>query len=339
MKKFIIKTLLLLVLFYSLFYLVYWSLPYYWANEGLSSKMKFWKQSKKDFNAVFIGSSRTQMHIMPSVFDSINVTCKIKSFNLGYGANSAEEILYLTENLIHSKESNHLKYIFVEVRPIWYNPDNLFTARGKYILNLKEYRFLSNYYSKTTYKYAKNDYKKALVEKLLGIGLIRDVFVYYFSTKKSFLVGVKEDGFTNRTTAIQNDKLNKLLKEEGNDIEKLKESLALRIQFASNSYENLYDVSDEDSLYVKRLEKLKKQAQEKDITLLYYPTIRFENTNLPALLHTIDANGTFNQSSNPSVYPELYELSYSGDASHLNEEGAFIYSRILAQLFNENFCQ
>ena len=339
MKKFIFRSVLILVIFYSCYYSIYFSLPFYWANEGFSTKMEYLKKQEKNINTVFIGSSRTQMHIMPSVFDSLTQACDVKSYNLGFGSNSAEEIIHFTEKLLQGKHSKDLKYIFVEVRPVWYNPENLFTTRGKYILDKTEYSFLTNYYSKTKYTHAVSDYRKAFIEKTLGIGVIRDVFSYYFNKDKSFLLGENNDGFVNRREAISKDKLNKLLEEQGNDVEKTRKELQKRFQFATDSYNTLQSVSDEDSLYVDRLKKLVSLANDKGIELYYYPTIRFENTNVPAILNAVDKNGLFLQTSNPKLYPELYSINYSGDVSHLSLKGAGIYTTILADLFNQKACQ
>lgn len=339
MLKFIRNTILLSIAVFAVLQLIEYAAPYYWANKGHQVKMRHWNQSDADFNTVFIGSSRTQMHVMPSIIDSLN-GYKTRSINLGYGSTSAEEALHFTEHLIRDDRYQDISYILLEVRPIWFNPDNLFTARGKYILSFSEYQFMKAYWERTDKEFAPSDYRLAFMEKVLKIGMIRDLVVFHvyrrFSHKDDFLLGAAKDGFLNRKVAIALDEQNSLLEEAGADRALVSKILADRSEFAQHAYRNLDDVQKADELYIDRLVALREQAAANGIRLYFYPTIRFENTNVPALLHGVGGEQPFMQTANPDKYPRLYDVEWSGDGAHLNQEGARYYSELLGSILNES---
>ena len=80
MNKLILKVIFFSVLLVGIILLLDKYIPYYWCNMGFSSGVEILKKNKNDFNTFFIGSSRTKMHIIPSLFDSVAGN-NIKSFN------------------------------------------------------------------------------------------------------------------------------------------------------------------------------------------------------------------------------------------------------------------
>ena len=340
MIKFISKIIITVFCLAVFVIAIQYSMPYYWGNKGWRTKMNYIYSNDLNINTVFIGSSRTQMHIIPTIFDSIT-NHETNSFNLGYGSTSAEETLHFTENLIQGEfAKNKLKNIFVEVRPIWFNPENIFTSRSKYILDYSEYSFLKNYYAKTNYSYAAADFRKAYIEKILGIGIIKEMIEYHVfeshTKKNDFLLGKEKNGFINHKQAIQKDKLNKKLREASLNYQKTAKNLIARTNFARKSYNNLADIKGQDLTYIKRLQSLKEKAKSNGIMLYYYPTIRFENTNVPAIIHAIDSNQIFIHTANPDSFNLLYDINYSGDVSHLSNSGALEYTKIIAKIFINN---
>ena len=146
-------------------------LPTYWGNEGHAVKMPY-VESHEEINTLFIGSSRTQFHIDPLVFDS--VTGKTQSFNLGYSSTRGEESMFFLEDLLaHENFLQNIDYIFLEVRPLFYDELLYKNLRGKYQLNKDRLIFLQSYFRPIN-DFATKDLSKSYVESLLGIGMVRD---------------------------------------------------------------------------------------------------------------------------------------------------------------------
>ena len=306
-------------------------LPSYWGNKGHAVKMPH-VESTRDINTLFVGSSRTQFHIDPIVFDSITGTTK--SFNLGYSSTRGEESMFFIEDLLSDKALlRSIDYIFLEVRPLFFDELLYKTLRGKYQLNKDRVMFLQSYFQPIN-KFATKDLSKAYVESLLGIGTLREEWCQLVVpslrlTENIAFVGRR--GFSNRKQAIENDDMNsKLVKAGEGFVDKLAERKAFAIQcYSSDSV----TISTSDSLYISRLTQLYNSLSDQGVQLYFIPTLRFENTNLPSLFNKMPNGYLFSNTSNPLLYPDLYAPEFSGDAAHLNSSGAILYSTILAELF------
>lgn len=306
-------------------------LPDYWGNQGHAVKMPY-VQSDDRINTLFVGSSRTQFHIDPLVFDSI--TGKTKSFNLGYSSTRGEESMFFLESLLDHKEFlQNIDYIFLEVRPLFYDELLYKNLRGKYQLNYERLLFLQSYFQPIN-AFATKDLSKAYVESLLGIGTIREAWIQLLfpGMRLNKAIGFFERrGFANRKKAIKSDQINSNLVAEGVDFA---EKLDDRRAFALQCYKaDKATINTSDSLYVKRLNALHDNLAKQGTTLYFIPTLRFENTPLPNLFKRLRQGDLYIETSNPLRYPDFYSPEFSGDAAHLNLQGARLYSRTLAELF------
>lgn len=86
-------------------------------------------------------------------------------------------------------------------------------------------------------------------------------------------------------------------------------------------------------LGVERLNALHDNLAKQGTTLYFIPTLRFENTPLPNLFKRLRQGDLYIETSNPLRYPDFYSPEFSGDAAHLNLQGARLYSRTLGELF------
>tara|TARA_Y100000589_G_C27190651_1_gene644661 strand:+ start:1852 stop:2874 length:1023 start_codon:yes stop_codon:yes gene_type:complete len=338
MKKFITKCTIFSIIITTFSIWINNSVPFYWANKGVDQKIKHIKENDIKYNTLFWGSSRTQMHIYPKEFDK-EMRGITKSFNLGYSSCRAEELIFLLEEFI-DKETNlveDLDFVFLEIRPIFYDEKTLFTSRGKYCLNKKSKNFLLNYYENSNLEYARKDINKAFIEKKLGIGVLRDKIAYLVRSlfqNENNLIG--ENGFLNRKKAIVLDHINHLLSNHREDSLKILSTLQKRKHFAEACFEKQNrKLNLNEKIYLKKLNSINDKLNEKGVKLVLFPTLRFQNSNIIALIKKANAVKIIDI-SNPSIHPEYYDYQLSGDASHLNIKGARMYSQDLAKGLKEN---
>lgn len=306
-------------------------LPTYWGNEGHAVKMPY-VESHEEINPLFIGSSRTQFHIDPLVFDS--VTGKTQSFNLGYSSTRGEESMFFLEDLLaHENFLQNIDYIFLEVRPLFYDELLYKNLRGKYQLNKDRLIFLQSYFRPIN-DFATKDLSKSYIESLLGIGMVRDEWsqlAFPSMRLNKSIAFFEKRGFANRKKAIESDQINSNLVAAGIDFT---DKLDDRRDFALRCYEaDKETISASDALYVERLNALHDDLSREGVALYFIPTLRFENTPLPNLFRKLNQGDLYAETSNPKRYPEFYSPEFSGDAAHLNLQGARLYSTVLADLF------
>ena len=331
MVSFLFRLLFFLILVVGTITVPRLFLPAYWGNEGHAVKMPY-VESHEHINTLFIGSSRTQFHIDPLLFDS--VTGKTQSFNLGYSSTRGEESMFFLEGLLAQKDIlKNIDYIFLEVRPLFYDEQLYKNLRGKYQLNRDRLLFLQSYFQPIN-EFATKDLSKAYVESLLGIGMLREEWIQLLFPSMRLnkcIAFFERRGFANRQKAIESDQINSNLVAAGVDFT---DNLDDRRVFALKCYEaDTESISASDSFYVERLNALYDDLSKEGVTLYFIPTLRFENTSLPSLFKKLHQGDLYVETSNPSRYPDFYNPQFSGDAAHLNLEGARQYSILLAELF------
>ena len=82
----------------------------------VTPKLTTFAATKQNYNAIFIGSSRTYRHIIPSIFDAelqrrgYNIT----SYNFGIYAMQLPETYFLLQQILAMKPP-HLQYVFIDI--------------------------------------------------------------------------------------------------------------------------------------------------------------------------------------------------------------------------------
>lgn len=84
----------------------------FWGDPDYIVKFDRFFSSPNDFNTVFVGSSRTMRHIDPIIFDSIT---GLNSFNFGIDGVGCPFNYQLCKEILDSKESEHLTFMFLEL--------------------------------------------------------------------------------------------------------------------------------------------------------------------------------------------------------------------------------
>ena len=110
MKKYLLKSLVFVVLVLILSSIIQLLAPYYWANEGYSAKIRYINETPEQYNTLFFGSSRMYRHIYPIIFDKRSIY-PVHSFNVGFAETFVPETYYLLENFLR-KTSNEKLAVF-----------------------------------------------------------------------------------------------------------------------------------------------------------------------------------------------------------------------------------
>ncbi|WP_456460887.1 hypothetical protein [Reichenbachiella sp.] len=318
--------------------------PYHWGNPWSSSKISYLEDMgvDNDFDTYFFGSSRVYRQIDPKTFDSTYSAItnqKIKSFNLGAPALFCPENYYLYEHFLESSTSDQMKNAFIEltnITPI--APELMHQERTTYFQNYSDVNFAirSFVYSsglsvKEKLVYTRN-YLVAWCENLFNIGQFGYAWIHPGYYKQDY-VGPNKDGFYSleRQLAFETDfEVLDDLQNRRNYFLSHQEELIKRAGFTSKYFET--DIGIVDSVHLGRVLSLIELSKQKNVNLIFVLPPRVKSQMLVNLYRLIPAQNKI-QLSNAKDWPDLYEINYSFDKGHLNDEGSRLYSVYLANEF------
>ena len=310
------------------------SLPYYWGNDLLSTKIHFLEEEGMDPNNYFIGSSITYRQAMPSVFDSLLQTPK-QTFNLAADGAMPPQTFHVFDHLIETDPT--IEYIFFELNSYDDLNARMFqSTRSKYYFTLGYLGSSLNYLYHTTIKFHYKvwmalKYGITYLENLFKIGMRGDYMK--FKAKANLLnfafMGKYGDGCSPFTTEItKNKKMSARLPEYA-------EQQKLDLLQAYSNVERNEGLPYNKELR-QQLDLQLQKASAKDIRLIYvlnpfaYP---FDNADeMVSLFHSLPIENRIDM-ANPLKYPAFYQVVNRWDEGHLNAKGAAIYSRELSLAF------
>src|SRR5438067_3377872 len=89
----------------------------------VKNKLMYFARHKDEFDAVFVGTSRTYSGVKPTVFDNVlqQKGMHMRSFNLAVIGLWGPEEFWMVRRVLAQKPKS-LKWLFIEVTPIWYPP-------------------------------------------------------------------------------------------------------------------------------------------------------------------------------------------------------------------------
>jgi hypothetical protein len=345
MKQFFIKVFVFVVLFLLLSSLLQRLAPYYWENAGYAAKIRYLNATPEQYNTYFFGSSRMYRHIAPIEFDQI-VMYPVKSFNLGYGTIFVPESYYLVENFIKRIGPAEQGFIFIELQVINQLPArNLHTTKVKYFLTTREYLFAikatlqNSILTGSEKQEILINYTITYLERLTGIGLLYDLF----KTVTNELINPTTPGGYAVGNCGYLSLEEELLITDANTLrtrnEKFLEDTSV-LELRKKQSMNLYhknQPSNYNHIHLQRIEKLVKVAEEKGYDLIFVLPPRLgpdQYRELLPLFREIDDQHKIDL-GDPERFPEFYLVENSFDIGHLNQSGAQILTRKLAEAFNE----
>ena len=312
-----------------------------WGDSRFHSKRAFLKSTPEKFDTWFIGSSRVNRQVIPTVLDSIrnasNDTDHVRSFNLASDGLFAPKSYHLYRQLIE-KDHFRPKTVFVELAEI----DTVF----KWALHSREHTFwygFSNYWKAMKGEWLSHhnggskrtslkNHTTGFLSYLSNAGMLEDMVTYTYREASgravdSLFLGPKGDGFRSL------------------DLELYEPEAPFHQDFVNRNREFLVDTTgitgrkysisrlNVDSLpindfHLKMALDLIAFSKQKGIRLIFLIMPRaggFTYASVLPLAARLPTENVMNLADG-SVYPQFYETRYSYDLPHLNEAGARLLS-------------
>ncbi len=334
MKKLLLKGILLIgiVLAFNHMLKIVVIDNYYWGNEKGSIKLKHLKENNIAFNTLFFGSSTTARNMDPKVFsENVKKKYRINAFNMGSLGTVPPESYVILEKVLKDRDIK-LNYVFLELS----NYDRLFdenleTVRKKYFYSPSS--FLSTISGIWQMKQTKNYRLRSIRNH--SIVFLKNVFHFgimmqYFSHEEEEEVNYREDRFS----ALGDNKdgfvpAKKSVRDTTN--------FGKHITQTNRAFNKNTGSGKVNTVHMKKVKKLLKLAEENNVYLIFVLQPKFgyvAYSEIIPIFEQIDEYHKINM-ADPDKFPELYYAKYSKDKTHLNHNGAKIYSRYLAKEFND----
>ncbi len=326
-----------------------------WGSDRIYHKAIFLKRHAQQFDAVFIGSSMVFRQVNPAVFDSAYMALtgdEIHSFNFGVNWLGASELLYLMEEL--TKESTFRpRVVFAELQKIkmpdygnffttrviyWYTWEGfLFTVRGAWHSGFPLYTRLGTIVAHVI-NYAGS---------LLNLGYLTEAFRFRNTVEETMdgtgFLGPDNNGFISldyQQELNRKDDPERVSRRNRMFLEDT--SLVTRRNWVYAKVREAFDADPSlndkvNTAYSKRLNSLVLSFAELGTRLVFFVPPRLDRKQyfevLP-VLNSLPAKNRMNL-ADPARYPEFYLARYSFDVTHMNAEGARVYSCALAAAWAE----
>lgn len=332
MKKFLLHSILLALVFLVIVQVPRLFVSKFYGNDVFTNKLKALSQDEQDYEAFFLGTSRVNNQINPQLFERLS---NVKSYNLGCPGTSGIENLKLLRHILN-QENPSLKYVFVEFPFVnLHAEENANAVRSMYFLDRKSislYKAFLKHNDFSPLEQVQHLFSRAILpflKKNLGISVFRAQLTALYNSSRNLKadpdqgysplkVGTnkaqhiqRREDFLKNTSILQtrkDDALN-VLKEE----KKLKPNAAL-----------LAEIKDLNQL-----------AKSKRIKIVYMvlprnPGLVYENT-LPVYNKLSDKQKI--KILDPRKFPEYYSEAYAYDKGHLNAKGSALLTTEIAEQF------
>ena len=309
----------------------------------IGPKYHYYQQHKERYNTLFFGSSRIFNHIIPAVFDQTVAAAgeQTQSFNFGIPAMRVLNSYFLLEQVLADPPKN-LKWVFIEtVLDRGYEPiENARTSRAIYWHNLDNTLFSINYVLTSP---------ESLSKRVIFVGSHLLPFFYnQINVGRIFNQLIPQTGLN----AEEEHNKNIFLANQG--------YFPLSSDPANPGYRHFLQQQD---AYLQRLKQRQEQNEKSDfavplpINKKKLLSLIVEQVKVAGAIPIFIVSPTLNQQDelhrahaqqviptliafdNPMAYPELYELALRYDELHLNEKGAQLFSRLLAEQFVTEIAQ
>lgn len=347
MKKFVIKLSVFIFIYLLVSNFLFLFVPYHYGNPWYSSKVKFLEldNNYEKYNTCFFGSSRVYRQINPNVFDSVvNNTANrnVKSFNLGAPATFSPQTYFLYKKFLKSELSRNVKTCFLELSNIQKIPtDQLGQERTNYYVNTGVFLFVvRSFFENKNIDflrkiYYSSCYFRCYIENLFHLGHFKEALLTSNYYSKNYL-GNKKDGFYPIDIEFSETK-NKPLKDNFlKRREDLKDNLEVLYEkallYKKNDSLTNKNFSSFDNNNLNKIMNLIQLSKDKGIHLFVILSPRTTSNELISLSKHIPEEHFINMSE-PDKYPSFFKLKGSFDLGHFNSEGAFDYSKKIADAF------
>ncbi len=333
MKKFIQTCALFFLAFcatqlvWNMLFLKNIGIPYA-HNIRFSTKYVHYLKKEKEYNTLFLGSSRTYRQINPAIIDADMQDVKMKSYNLGAPGTFNPEALYLFEMIMENTSADSpLRYVFVELTEL--SPmkfENWFAPQSYYYLDKRYTRLvLDTYLSNPTL----NTLEKA--EKIFPFVqgfVLNHLFLIHplqFRKEPDIYAGEKGDGYYPLDLELEQTGRNRLLQRNKSLLRDT--SVLAQRKLVQKKPAGAYI----PTAYAAFLNDLVTEAGKHKLELYFIIPPKLKTyREVSRLAENIHGNRVIDL-GNGEQYPAFYFAKYCFNEGHFNHLGAEMYSRILAE--------
>jgi hypothetical protein len=245
------------------------------------------------------------------------------------------ESIKVAEYLISQNED--MDYMIMELSSIFIPAgDNKQAIQTKYFIGLSEYLFLTKFFAKSNIDFWKRMEQmgsslKLFIENKLNIGMYGALFNRF---REPVEYNVKYQDEKRGYHPLYLNTENRAEKKRRNNFLRNSEILTLRRENALKfSKRNAFPHTN--TVLLDRLERLQKQAEEKQIVLLFLLPPRLNMESYKQLLPVVKEleDSSIIRLYDPSKYPQFYNMNYSFDRAHLNAKGSDMLTREISKAF------
>lgn len=320
MTSFILKSLILSFVFLICIQVLQPELPLAFGNTLAQHKLNLYKKKQKQFNTVFIGSSKIYRHIIPSMFDK-HSTVKTKSYNLGTEAMFHCETSFILRNLLQSNSANHLDYVFVLAQ----KADHL-TRRN------------SNNYRKRYYQDAHN---AIFLIKFFALTNSNTLWIHLANVIKHHFF--RRKGNLSRLQMSEKDQIS-LQRQSGflaADQEHKLQARKNQVEFSDRLLGDIYIKELKEAYYANHISKSEQllisdytfldslcKSKEIELWFIHMPDFAKLKNHMKHLNNIIIGSSC--------DYPDLWLAKNRYNNAHLNKKGAQIFSKRVAEEFDKH---
>ena len=307
------------------------SIPDHYGNPQYSLKRKYFFNHQDRYNTVFLGSSRSFRNLNPKIFDNLQEG-STQSFNLGTVGTRNPEMYFLAERFIEELDSGKLKYLFIEMLPLFTEFTTHEDARYTYYLDEAEVDFVGQYLAHTNMEDANPktilaNYQQASDNRLGGLGRLW----YHLTAKKTTPMDSswrKTNGFTPLVNLTEGKNPNRV-----HTMEKLTEYVDAKRKIAVGQMGSHSDSAyTNNEAFSQRLLAIIEQAERKGTQVVYWISPHSDYRDLYITQDQLPAGHVMDM-SNPFRYEDFYKPGLMFDNGHFNEPGAVVFSRQFSLTF------
>ena len=335
MKIFLVKFSLLILLAGAAIAGIRAQFPYDVGNKMYHQKKEYLLDHIEEYNTVFMGSSRILRQVDPAIVDERTGTTQ--TYNLGTYGTFYPEIWYLTQHLLEELDSGDLQYLVIELASINYTIEtNLHTVRGTYFVDDATLDFVERYVSESLAleqdrEAALVDYPIARWDQWLGAGVLSH-FSKPINGYDRNTLGEGRDGFA----AFENPP--KYLEDSLLEVEFKKMFNRRRNSIHSMLNKVIASKYPPNSAFAEVLLGLEAKAADKGITLFWVVPPLGLNLEFYSMYDTLGQDRVLSFIDR-EAYPRLFRASLWHDPTHLNAQGAELFSKQIGRELKERLAK
>lgn len=310
----------------------------YYGNEAMDQKIADFSGRRSAFNTLHIGSSCIFKNLNQVAFDSMMPReWKISSYNLGSGGAQPPETYWYVDQLL-DRYPEGISNIIIELRDISLFPSwHRNTLRKRYWLTPGNFTFLcaTQWYSNLPVKYRWETVlsnSESLTEKMMNIGYFNELFGKSLEVRNRYHLRMKD---------LQIQGVNGFLpinpqRERARKAIFLKDTTRLTdMAMAYHRLTAIPDSMEANPAHLRYILKLISRCESRGIHcvfVLHPKQDRIQWAETLALARHIPSSNLIDL-SNPTTYPELYQVAWSMNYNHFNFRGTELFTRLCAEKF------